>query len=795
MSAVDTSHAQALRHYQAGEYRQAEELCRDILQRSPLHCDTIYLLGALALEAGRPAEAIRLFHHLTLQEPGQVLFRHALGEAFRSWGGQAEAAQCYREALKLDPACARAHHGLGLSLMEQGEVDQAVASFRQSLALEPNQARAHANLALALHRQGDLEGAAACCAEAIRLKPDYAIPHNQLGAIRQAQGQLDAAITHFRQALRSQPDYAEAHFNLGSVLFGQGDAVAAAASLHAAIGLRPGYARAHHRLGEVLEALCDFHAALASYREAVRLQPDYAEAHQSLGNLLLLQPDWDGARAAFERVLELQPDNADAFARLFFTRQVQCDWRGGAADVTRLWDDASRRLAAGRPTPVQPFCALTVPWSAERQLAVARSHADASAASVAALRQTLAFVEPPARPEGRLRIGYLSGEFRDHAVSHLIQGVFGLHDRRGFEVFAYSFGPDDGSSYRQRISRECDHFRDLRESSLAESAQRIHADGVQVLVDLQGHIGYSRMALLALRPAPVQVHYLGHPGTTGADFIDYLIGDPIVTPPESHAAYREQLVLLPHCYLATDNAQPIADSAGTRADHGLPESGFVFCAFNHSYKIEPDTFTHWMRIVERVPGSVLWLSPAAAGIERNLRREAESRGVAGDRLVFARRLPGKAEHLARHRLADLYLDTATYNGHTTAVDALWAGLPVLTCPGATFASRVAASLLVNIGLPELVMPDREEYVRQAVRLATDSSELQRLRRKLADNRSACPLFDTPRLTRNLERAYRAMWENFAAGRPPCLIRVVEPCEKWPGSRESRSVVEVSSPSG
>jgi predicted O-linked N-acetylglucosamine transferase (SPINDLY family) len=282
------------------------------------------------------------------------------------------------------------------------------------------------------------------------------------------------------------------------------------------------------------------------------------------------------------------------------------------------------------------------------------------------------------------------------------------------------------------------------------------------------------MALLALRPAPIQVHYLGYPGTTGADFIDYLIGDPVVTPPDRQALYREQLVILPDCYLATDNSQPVADSAGTRADHHLPADEIVFCAFNNSYKIEPERFSVWMRILERVHGSVLWLSPVAPPIEQNLRREAEARRVAGSRLVFARRLAGKAEHLARHRLADLFLDTMLYNGHTTVCDALWAGLPVLTCPGGTFASRVAASLLTAVGLPELIASDPQRYEELAIHLAGHPEALGELRSKLAAQRTTWPLFDTPGLVRHLEQAYRAMWHLYASGRPPQPLVVTVP---------------------
>ncbi|HEY7427193.1 MAG TPA: tetratricopeptide repeat protein [Gemmataceae bacterium] len=776
----DELYAQSCQCYRRGQTAQAEQLCWDLIRLEPLHPGAIYLLGVLALEAGQAARAILHFHHAATLQPADAALHNALGEAYRSAGRPSEAAGCFHEALRHDPRLTPAHHALGLVLLDQGDPAAAADSFRRTLALRPDHERAHLNLGRALQIQGDLDAAATSYAAALRLRPDYALAHNNLGVVLQAQAKHAAAGTRFREALRCQPDYPEAHFNLGSSLQALGDPAAALPHFREALRLRPDYARAHFGLGRALQALGDMPTALASLRQAVRLDPGYAEAHEALGNLLLLQPDWEGARAAFARALEHQPDNAAAFARLAYTRQVLCDWRTWPADLERLDADTARALDAGLPAPVVPFCALTLPWSAARLLAVARSHSDPIARLALPLRQELALTHPPPADHlprgGRLRIGYLSGEFRDHAVSHLVQGLFGLHDRSRFEVFAYSFGADDGSSYRRRIARDCDHFRDLAALSVADSARRIHADGIHLLVDLQGYTGFARMGLTALRPAPVQAHYIGYPGSLGADFIDYLIGDPVVTPAESAADFRECLVTLPHAYLATDHQQPIAAAPVTRADCGLPEEGFVFCGFGNRYKIESVVFAVWMRLLAGVPGSVLWLSPAAPAVEQNLRREAEGRGVDGRRLVFARHLPGKAEHLARHRAADLMLDTLYYNAHTTAADALWAGLPLLTCPGQTFASRVGASLLRALGLPELIAADLEDYERRAARLALHPPELTRLRDALAERRTRCPLFDAPRLVRNLERAYGVMWENYAAARPPrpIVIRDEEP---------------------
>lgn len=762
----------AQQHYQAGQRQQCEALCWEVLQARPLDPEALYLLGLLAIDAGQWVRAIHFFQLGVSVQPAHAPYHHALGEAYRAWGGLEPALASLRQALELDATNAATHHALGLALLDQGESAAAEASFRQALALKPDHTRAHLNLGRVLQTREDLEGAAACYRAAIRLRPDYALAHNNLGVVLQVQGQNHAACERFREALGLQPDYPEAHFNLGNAQLALGDGPAAGASFRQALRLRPDYAKAHFGLGKVLEGQGDPATALGHFREAVRLNPEYAEAHQALGDLAYLQSDWTTALAAFQRALVLRPDNGYPRARLIHMRQILCDWRTWEADLERLWSDAVSRIEAGKPTDVIPFCAITTPWPAERLLAVARSHSDSIARDMGPVRQELEReLAAPARCPGageRLRVAYMCAEFRDHATSHLMRSLFGLHDRQGFEVFGYSFGKDDGSSYREGIRRDCDHFIDLEGLSAADCARRIHADGIHILVDLAGYANVHHMPLLALRPAPVQVHYLGFPGSTGADFIDWFISDPVVTPPELHGAFREQLVLLPHCYQVNDHRQPIADTLVTRAGCGLPAEGFIYCSFNNSYKIEPGIFGVWMRILRQVPGSVLWLYDKGPTPADNLRREAAAHGVDPGRLIFAGHLP-KPEHMARHRVADLFLDTYHYNAHTTASDALWGGLPLLTCPGRTFAARVAASLLTAIGLPELIVPDLKEYERKAVHVAQHADELRELRERLAANRTTWPLFDTPRFVRNLEKAYRAIWARQGRRAEPIVV--------------------------
>ncbi|OCQ96112.1 UDP-N-acetylglucosamine-peptide N-acetylglucosaminyltransferase [Nostoc sp. MBR 210] len=385
------------------------------------------------------------------------------------------------------------------------------------------------------------------------------------------------------------------------------------------------------------------------------------------------------------------------------------------------------------------------------------------------LRQTLNF-QHSRYLNGRLRIGYLSGDFRAHAMSHLITGIFREHNRSNFEIFAYSTGADDNSEYRNYIANTSEHFKDVASLSIEETAQLIYDDQIHILIDLNGHTAGTRTPVLALKPAPIQVHLMGTPGTIGADFVDYLIADSIVTPPEFADGFNENIVRLPHSYFFNDNQQVISTNSVKRSQYDLPESSFVFCCFNNHYKVEPTIFDVWMRILANVSGSVLWLIARYPINEANLRREAQARGISGDRLIFAPH-EAKAEHLARHQLADLFLDTLYYNAHTGTCDALWAGLPVITCPGETFPSRVAASMLMAVGLPELVTNSLEAYEQLAIHLATYPEKLQQIKQKLAQNRTTYPLFDTPLYTRNLEQAYRTMWEIYASGQPARAITI------------------------
>ena len=567
-------------------------------------------------------------------------------------------------------------------------------------------------------------------------------------------GRFEEAIPAYERAVALRPDLPQAHHNLAVALRQVGRLGEAADAYRRALVLRPHVPEVHNNLGNTLRDMGLLDAAVDSYRQALALRPTSPEILNNLGALLQMQGRLDEAVAALRKAVALKPDFAAALSNLIYTSKLVCDWRHLEAD-----EQACRALVrAGKP--MVPFHFINVTQSPAELLHCARQWTAARTKGVGRL-------PPRPRTTGeRIRLGYLSAKFFQHPSAVLAAELFELHDRARFEVIAYSIGPDDGSAMRRRLEHAFDRFVDLRALDDAGAARRIREDGIDILVDLTGCNDNERVPILAWRPAPIQVGFLGYPGTLGAPFMDYVIVDPIVVPMAEQRYFAEKLVQLPDCYQPNDRQRAIAERTPSRAECGLPETGFVFCCFNNSYKLTAALFEVWMRLLRTVPGSVLWLLAGNPGVEPHLVREAAARGIDAGRLVFAPRTPSVADHLARQRLADLFLDTLPYNAHTTASDALWAGLPILTCTGGSFAGRVAASLLHAVGLDELVTPDLGAYEALALRLAAEPALLAGLRARLAANRATASLFDTPRFTRNLEAAYDRMRGNWSAGTPP-----------------------------
>ncbi|WOJ90630.1 tetratricopeptide repeat protein [Methylocapsa polymorpha] len=712
----------ALEYFRAGRYDEAQEIYAEILATCPDHFVCLHHLGLIAHQRGDHDVAARLVDRAVTVQPDYVEAFSNLSAIHRALGKSEDSAAAARRAIALDPNFAQAHSNLGASLEDQGQLDAALAAYRRAASLNPSFVEAHSNAANVLRRLSRPEEAIAVCEDIIALRPDAAEPYFSLGNILRDLCRPGPAIEAYKRAIALRPNFAQVYANLGNVLQGQ-------------------------------EA---FEEAVNAYAEAIALRPTLAEAHVNMGAALDSLGRLDEAIQSFRRALELNPKLLAVRAWLHHKRRLICDWAGIDAEEAEL-----RALMESEPEPVHPFVVLGMRTSAAEQLSISRKYAESVAVGVKAF----------AHPKGesargrKLRIGYLSSDFCRHATALLTVELFERHDSSRFEITAYSHGADDHSEMSARLRAAFDHFVDIGAMSDDEAAARIHADKIDILVELKGYTKGARTGIAARRPAPIQVSFIGFPGTMGADFIDYVIADSFVLPMDQQGAFSEKIVHLPHCYQPNDTRRLIADLTPTRAECGLPEKGFVFCSFNNSYKITPDFFDIWMRLLIETPGSVLWLLESNDLVKSNLAKGALKRGVDPDRLVFAPRLPSP-EHLARHRLADLFLDTLPYNAHTTASDALWAGLPVLTCAGDTFAGRVAGSLLHAVGLPELVTSSLSAYESLALRLAREPALLQSLRHKLLGERLNAPLFDTPAYTRSYEAALAEMWANFANGREP-----------------------------
>ena len=771
-----------------GDLATAERLFREGIRLNPNYAAGHNNLGSVLQQQGRLAEAIAAHRHAIKLNPNYAEACLALGNALRQQGNLDEAMTAYRSAIKMRRDYPEAHNNVGVLLQMQGRLEEAASAYREAAALRPAYAEAVFNLGAVLHQQHELGAAEAAYRRVIALNPAVAVVHNNLATVLKDRRLLDQALAALEKAIELKPDYAEAFYNRATVLQQQARLEDALAAYGEAIRLRSDYTEAINNAGIVLQELgragdavelyrrllermpADADAcnnmgtallaearpneARAAFEQALANRPDFPEAVYNLGNARRELGDLSGAIAAYQNALRLRPDYDDAFSQLVHHRALACAWGDVEADQARLLEMVRRGVR------VPPFYLLSTPASASDQLICARQWTSPIKPPPKAV-----FAHDVAAARGHIRLGYLSGDFHQHATAQLMAELFELHNRDRFEVFAYSYGPDDHSPMRARLDRAFDRFVDIGALSHRDAAQRIHADGIDILVDLKGYTYHARPAISAYRPAPLQVSYLGYPATMGGDFIDYIIVDPIVVPESQQPFFSEKLVHLPGCYQVNDRRREVASASTSRGDCGLPESGLVFCSFNNSCKISPAFFDIWMRLLRAVPGSVLWLLEANELVKANLCSEAEKRGVKAERLVFAPRV-GPAEHLGRHRHADLFLDTLPCNAHTTASDALWAGLPVLTCCGDTFAGRVAASLLTAVGMRELVAASLEEYELIALALARDPQRLIALRQKLAHHRDASSLFDPVKLTGNIEAAYARMWQTWLSRKTP-----------------------------
>jgi protein O-GlcNAc transferase len=637
----------------------------------------------------------------------------------------------------------------------RGDLSDAARLYAQALRADATNFEALLALGVLNHDRGSYEDARRLLAEAVRREPGSAVAHFAHASALQALNRIGEALAAFEAALARAPNHVDALLGRANMLLALRRPSDAVEAYDRYLMHNRSFAQAWHNRGVALSQLQRFAEAAASFGEAIALRPDSAQTWHNRGLVHSEMKDLEAAIRDHEHALELVPDLAYARGHLVFAKLAACDWQGLEEERAKL----TAALRAGVPAIV-PFGNIMVSDSPADQMRGTRLWMARHGAAPPQLWRGERY------NHARIRVAYVSGDFRAHPVGILMAGVFEHHDRTRFETIAVSFGPDDKSEIRTRVARAFEHFIDVRTRSDFEVASLLRELEADIVVDLMGPTADCRSAIFATNPAPVQVNYLGFPGTMACGFMDYILADRIVIPEGEQRHYSEKVVYLPGSYLAGDDQRVIATHKPGRAELGLPENGFIFCCFNNAYKFTPEIFSVWMRILRSVQGSIIWLPAGNRVVHRNLRRETETRGVDPDRIVFAPHLDRLEDHLARLGAADLFLDTLPCNAHTTASDALWAGLPVLTCKGSTFAGRVAASMLEAMGLPELVTDSLADYEAMAVSLARDADRMSAIRAKLARNRESTALFDTACFTRNLEAAYVQMHARSLRGEAP-----------------------------
>ena len=786
---------EALKHHQAGEMDEAEALYRKAIKMRPNYPDALHLLGFLCHDRNQNEEAIEWMRKAIAADPKQPLFHSNLGTIFGSMGEQDKAILCYQKALKLQPKYVNAICNLGNALKDQGKLDEAIKWHKKSLEIQPDFHEGYNNLGIVLQESGKREEAIECYRKALEIMPEYHVACNNLGYALHDAGEMDEAIKLYERALELHPAYPEAYNNMGNTYLSMGKPTKALTCYQNSLAIRPDYQDAYNNMGNLFREQGKVDEAIQCYEKALEISPDLYDAHNNLGNAYQKGGKKEEAIASYRRALAIKPDGHGAYSNLGFVLQSvghmeealdcyekslsykQDDPNAHSTVLHQMlwlcdWNKYQERyeqmiaLFHASTKSVNPFTFILFPTTAAEQLRCADLYAQERYPVLGNMADTRTYTPNPKR----IKIGYLSCDFQDHATALLMAELFELHDHERFEIKAYSYGPDDGKEMRRRIAAACDTFTDIYAYSHQDAAQRILDDGVHILIEMKGYTNNTRLEIAALRPAPIQASWLGYPGSVGGSFIDYILTDPFVTPHGFESHFTEKIVRLPGCYQPNDRQRAIAEYQPSRQECGLPAEGFVFGSFNKSYKINPELYDVWMRLLQKVPGSVLWLWEANESAMKNLRREAEARGVSGSRLHFAG-YQHITTHLTRYRLMDLALDPFPCTSHTTGSDALWAGCPMVTCAGETFASRVAGSLLVNVGLPELVTETPEDYEALVLELATNPDRLASIRQRLQDNLATAPLFDSLRYTIGLEDAYEAMWQRFQSGSAPDHIDV------------------------
>lgn len=791
---VDALFQQAINLHQQGQLVPAKAAYEQILAFKPDHSDALQMLGLIAFQKGQPQQAAALMAKAVTIDPHNAGAQCNLGNVLKDLRQFDQALNHYNLALESKPDMVQVYSNRGIVLRELGQLNESIASFGRALELHPEYAEAYSNRATSWIEMGRLDDALSDCDRAVAIKPTLAEAYSTRSRVWVKRQQYERALSDGTQVIQLRPQSADAFISRAQIRVASKQFIEALDDCERALSLNPHSVdflstKAHillelkranealsvvntvlslqpeHVQAQILSALSfrmlgRWPEALAGYERLAQSCPHDPKVHLGHAQVLREMKMHEQAVAAFDRVIALDPEVPGAKGFRLYSAMHVCDWHQFDERVAEI-----ESMIRAKSPVAQPFSILAATSSAEVLQSAARLLVDREYSG----QSPLASLKRYPRHD-KIRVGYFSADFHNHATTYLMAELFELHDRERFEWFGFSFGASIQDEMRQRVSAGFDHFYDVSDKSDEQIVELARSLELDIAVDLKGFTGDSRTRIFALRSAPIQVNYLGFPGTMGADFIDYIVADTVLIPPGSEAYYDEKVVYLPGSYQCNDSKRAIDHQPFTRSELGLPEAGTVYCAFNNNFKITPAIFDVWIRILKQVEGSVLWLLEDNAVARRNLIREASIRGMDESRLVFAPRMRLPL-HLARHRVADLFLDNLPCNAHTTASDSLWAGLPVLTCAGETFAGRVAASLLEAVGLPDLVVHDVEAYERLAVELGRNPAQRVAIRERLQQNLQGCSLFDTRSYARNLESAYQQMYERDRSGLKPDHIRI------------------------
>ena len=749
--------SQAVQNLRAGNLTMSERLLQEALRVDPDSFDALHTLGVLYSMQGRPVQAVPMFRRAVARNAASGLAHFNLAVALSTIGDSRGALPCYERAAQLSPRDPDVWVNYGVCLFALERYAEAVDCYEQALSLDSNHVAALVNQGAALAKLLRHTEALEQLERARELNPAQPAIWANLGMALRALHRPDDALAYFDRALHLDNAHAETWSHKANALFDLMRYDEALVHYERALQLESDNPDVWYNKGYTQSRLKQFAAALESFDRAISLAPGNADTWYKKANTLIEMRRHDEALLCFDEAVGINPDCEYLLGDRLSSKMAVCNW----TDTERQTQELIENVLQGR-NAATPFTLLSV-------------CDDPAVHQIAALRYAEKFPEDASLgqlskrvPGPKIRIGYFSNDFHMHATAFLTVGVFESHDRGLFEITAFSFGPNRSDEMRLRLASAFDQFIDVSGRSCKEIAQIARDHEIDIAVDLQGYQTQHRTGIFACRAAPIQVSYLAYPGTMGTSYIDYLIADRMVVPDEMRNQFSEKIVYLPDTYQPNDGHRAISSKRFTRQELGLPDDAFVFCCFNTSYKITPEVFGGWMNILRASDNSVLWLYDGGSEVVRNLRAAAVRHGIAPDRLVFAGYMD-LPEHLSRHRAADLFLDTFPYGAHTTASDALWAGLPVLTRNGASFASRVASSLLKAVHMPELMVSSQSEYERLAIELAASSSRIAHLKQRLAAQLPKVPLFDTVRYTSKLEAAYQAMYQRYQADLSPEAI--------------------------